>query len=164
MVVPAFFKTIEESGLSVWVRDNPFWAIISIHAIGMALLVGASVVIALRILGAARDLPLAPLHRLYAFIWAGFWVQVVSGVLLVIGYPTKSLTNLDFYLKLVLIAAGMVVMHLLRKRVFSDPAMSEADMMLRGRTLAICSLLLWLSVVTSARLLAYTYTHVSYPY
>jgi hypothetical protein len=164
MAIPEIFKTIEESGLGLWVRDNPFWAILSVHAIGMALLVGASIVIALRVLGAAPDLPLAPLRRLYPLIWAGFWIQVVSGVLLLIGYPTKSLTNPDFYLKLVLIAVGMVVMHLLRKRVFSDPALSEADMMIRGRTLAICSLLLWLSVVTSARLLAYTYTYVSYPF
>ena len=163
MAIPEIIGKIEGSGLSTWVRDNPFWAILSVHAVGMALLVGASIVIALRILGAVSDLPLAPLRRLYAVIWLGFWVQLVSGVLLLIGYPTKSLTNLDFYLKLVLIAVGMVVMHLIRKRVFSDPAMSEADMRIRGRTLAICSLLLWLSVVTSARLLAYTYTCVSYP-
>ena len=25
--IPEFFKTIEEAGLSMWVRDNPFWAI-----------------------------------------------------------------------------------------------------------------------------------------
>ena len=147
----------------MWVRDNPFWAIISIHAIGMAAMVGASMVIALRLLGVATDLPLAPLDRLYRFIWGGFWIQVVTGVLLLIGYPTKSLTNWDFYLKIVLIAIGMVVMQLIRKRVFRDPTMSESDMMTRGRALAMWSLLFWLAVVTSARMLAYTYTNITYP-
>ena len=73
MEIPHFFLTIEESGLGNWVRDNPFWAILSIHALGMALLVGASLVIALRLLGFAPDLPLGPLRRLYGFIWIGFW-------------------------------------------------------------------------------------------
>jgi hypothetical protein len=161
--IPHFFLTIEESGLSMWVRDNPFWAILSIHALGMALLVGASLVIALRLLGIPGDLPIAPLKRLYSFIWVGFWIQVVSGMLLLIGYPTKSLTNWDFYIKLVLIVLGMIAMLMLKKRVFTDPGMSEKDMMLRGKALAILSLVFWAGVVTSGRLLAYTYTHVSYP-
>ena len=163
MEVPRFFLTIEESGISMWVRDSPFWAILSIHALGMALLVGASTVIALRILGVVKDLPLSPLRRLYGFIWLGFWIQVISGVLLLIGYPTKSLMNPDFYLKLVLIAVGMVVMVRIRKRVFGDPALTEVEMMANGRTLAMLAILFWLAVVTSGRMLAYTYTYASYP-
>jgi hypothetical protein len=163
MAIPHFFLTIEESGLSNWVRENPFWAILSAHALGMALLVGASLVIALRILGFAPDLPLAPLKRLYPLIWVGFWIQVVTGVLLLVGYPTKSFTNWVFYFKLVVIALGMGAMLMLKKRVFSDPGMSEPDMMAEGKALAICSLVFWLGVVTSARMLAYTYTYISYP-
>jgi len=164
MEIPHFFQTIEESGLSNWVRDNPFWAILTIHALGMAMLVGASTVIDLRLLGIAPNLPIAPLRRLYGVIWAGFWIQVVSGLLLLIGYPTKSFTNFDFYIKLILIAFGMVAMVMLKKRVFSDPNMSEPDMMAKGRSLAIWSLVFWLGAVTSARMLAYTYTYISYPY
>ena len=163
MAIPHFFLTIEESGLSNWVRDNPFWAILSIHALGMAVLVGASTVIALRLLGFAPDLPLAPLRRLYGFIWIGFWIQVVSGTLLLIGYPTKSFTNPNFYIKLILIAFGMIVMQRLRNRVFRDPGMSESDMMIRGKALAIWSLLFWFGVITAGRMLAYTYTYISYP-
>jgi len=164
MEIPHFFQTIEESGISNWVRDNPFWAILTIHALGMAMLVGASTVIDLRLLGIAPNLPIAPLRRLYGVIWAGFWIQVVSGLLLLIGYPTKSFTNFDFYIKLILIAFGMVAMVMLKKRVFSDPNMSEPDMMAKGRSLAIWSLVFWLGAVTSARMLAYTYTYISYPY
>jgi hypothetical protein len=162
--IPVFLKTLEEGSLSLWVRDNPFWMIISIHALGMALMLGAAGVIALRLLGFPRDLPIAPLKRLYTPMWIGFWIQIISGLLLLIGYPTKSLTNLDFYLKIVLIVAGMIVMVMMKKRVFSNEAMSEADMMSRGKGLAVASLVLWLGVVTSARMLAYTYTHVSYPF
>ena len=163
MNVPHFFLTIEESGLSMWVRDNPFWAILSMHALGMAVLVGASMLVALRVLGIPQGLPFAPLKRLYGFIWAGFWIQFVSGMLLLIGYPTKSLTNWDFYIKLIMIIAGMVAMVMLKKRVFTEPALSDTDLRLRGKALAILSLLFWAGVVTSGRMLAYTYTHVSYP-
>jgi hypothetical protein len=158
----SIFKFIEETGLSVWIRESDswfsFWAILSVHAIGMGILVGASVLIGLRILGLAPDLPLAPLKRMYRFIWAGFWIQVASGILLLIGYPTKSLTNPVFYLKLTLIALAVVMMQMLKNRVFVDSSLSEAAMMAKGRVFAILSLVFWVGAVTAGRLLAYTYT------
>jgi hypothetical protein len=167
LALPQFLQTIEATGISSWVRDSPsffgFWFILSVHAIGMALLVGASVVIDLRILGVARDLPLAPLKKLFTVLWAGFWIQFLSGGLLLIAYPTKSLTNIDFYVKIVLIVLALVITQMLKNRVFNDSGLSEADMMAKGRALAVWSLIFWFGVVTTGRLLAYTYTHVTYP-
>ena len=168
MAVPIIFKTIEESGLSSWIRDSPsifaYWFILSFHAIGMGLLVGASVVIDLRLLGVARELPLAPLKGLYRIIWIGFWIQIVSGGLLLIAYPTKALTNPDFYIKLSLIGIAVTVMHMIRKRVFADSTLSDSDMMNKGRALAVWSLVLWAGAVTAGRLLAYTYNYLKYDY
>ena len=158
----SIFKAIEETGLSIWIRESDsvfsFWFILSVHAIGMGILVGASVLIGLRILGFAPDMPIAPLKRFYRFVWAGFWIQVVSGILLLIGYPTKSLTNPLFYVKLTLIGLAMASMQMLRNRVFADSSLSEAAMMAKGRVAAICSLIFWVGAVTAGRLLAYTYT------
>ena len=168
MAVPVIFQTIEESGLSVWIRDSPsifaFWFILSLHAVGMGMLVGASVIIDLRILGVAKDLPIAPLKSLYRIIWSGFWVQVVTGTLLVIGYPTKTFTNPDFYIKIVLIALAVVVMQMMKNRVFGDPSLSEPAMMMKGKALATWSLVLWVGAVTAGRLLAYTYSYIKYDY
>ena len=168
MAVPLIFKTIEESGLSTWIRDSPsifgFWFILSLHAIGMALLVGASLVIDLRLLGVARDLPLAPLKGLYRIIWTGFWIQVASGVLLLIAYPTKALTNPDFYIKLTFIGLAMTVMQMLKRRVFSDSTLSESVMIMKGKALALWSLIFWVGVVTAGRFLAYTYNYLKYDY
>ena len=168
MAVPLIFKTIEESGLSTWIRDSPsifaFWFILSLHAIGMGLLVGASAIIDLRILGVAKDLPLSPLKGLYRIIWIGFAIQVVSGTLLLIAYPTKALTNPDFYLKLTLVALAVVVMQKLKTKVFEDASLSDSTMMMKGRALAMWSLLLWFGVVTSGRMLAYTYVYIKYGY
>jgi hypothetical protein len=168
LAVPLIFKTIEDSGLSTWIRDSPsifaYWFILSFHAIGMGLLVGASVVIDLRILGVARDLPLAPLEGLYRIIWIGFWIQVASGTLLLIAYPTKALTNPDFYIKLTLIGLSVAVMQTIRKRVFSDSDLSDSAMMMKGKALATWSLILWAGAVTAGRLLAYTYNFLKYDY
>ena len=168
MAVPLIFKTIEESGLSTWIRDSPsifaYWFILSLHAIGMGLLVGASVVIDLRILGVARDLPMAPLKGLYKVIWTGFWIQLASGILLLIAYPTKAFTNPDFYIKLTLIGVGVAVMQMIWKRVFSDSDLSDSTMMMKGKTLATWSLVLWAGAVTAGRLLAYTYNFLKYDF
>lgn len=168
MAIPLIFKTIEESGLSSWIRDSPsifaFWFILSLHAIGMGLLVGASVVIDLRLLGVAKDLPLSPMKGLYGIIWTGFWIQVVSGSLLLIAYPTKAFTNPDFYIKLTLIGLAVTVMHKMKKRVFSDPSLSDSAMMLKGKALATWSLVFWAGAVTAGRLLAYTYNFLKYDY
>ena len=168
MAIPMIFQTIEESGLSVWLRDSPsvfaYWFILSLHAVGMGLLVGASVVIDLRILGVVRDLPLAPLKDLYRIIWTGFWIQAASGTLLLIAYPTKALTNPDFYIKLTLIAFAVTAMQVLKKRVFGDSGLSESDMMMKGKALAVWSLVFWVGAVTAGRLLAYTYSYLKYDY
>jgi hypothetical protein len=168
LAVPLIFKTIEESALSVWIRDSPsifaYWFIISLHAVGMGLLVGASVVIALRILGVARDLPVAPLKGLYPVMWAGFWIQIVSGTLLLIAYPTKAFTNVDFYLKLTMIGLAVVFMQKIKKKVFSETGLTDADMMLRGKALAAWTLVFWVGAVTAGRFLAYTYIFLKYDF
>jgi hypothetical protein len=164
---PEILQTIEGTALSTWIRESTslfgFWFILSWHAMGMALLVGASMLIAFRMMGIARDLPVAPLKRLYTPIWVGFWIQLVSGVLLVIGYPTKSFTTLMFYIKLVLIALAMTAMVRLKKRVFDNAGLSEVQMIAQGRTLAVWSLVFWISAVTAGRFIAYTYTYATYP-
>jgi len=168
LAVPLIFKTIEESGISSWIRDSPslfaYWFIISFHAVGMGLVAGASAIISLRILGVAKDLPLAPLKGLYPIIWTGFWIQVISGTLLLIAYPTKAFTNIDFYVKLAMIALAVIMMKRLRTRVFSDDTLSDTAMMLKGRALALWALVFWAGAVTAGRFLAYTYSFLKYDY
>src|SRR5262245_9551261 len=168
LAVPLIFKTIEESGISTWIRDSPsffaYWFILSFHALGMGLLVGASVVIDLRILGVARELPLAPFKGLYGVIWTGFWIQLVSGLLLLIAYPTKAFTNPDFYIKLTFIGLAVAFMQMLKKRVFMDSSSTEAGLAVKGKALAAWSLVFWTGVVTAGRLLAYTYNYLKYDY
>lgn len=194
MIVPLFLKSIEDTSFSTWLREAnsifAFYFILLFHTFGLALLVGANMIVDLRILGVARELPLAPLRRFFPIMWAGFALNVVTGILLVIAYPTKALTNPVFYLKLGLIAAALIVMQKIYHCVFAslDPAaigagppgnaprsvgahaaaantevrLSETAESQRGKTLAKWSLVLWVAAITAGRLLAYTYTYLLY--
>ena len=108
----AFFVWVELSSFSIWMRESPsvfaFPAILTLHTVGLAFLAGPNAAIDLRLLGFAPQLPLEPLKKLFPLMWAGFWLNAVTGTALVIAYPAKALTNPLFYLKLLLIALALV--------------------------------------------------------
>jgi hypothetical protein len=154
LAVPAFLETIERSGLSTWIRESEsayaYYFVLVVHNIGLALLVGTCGVLGARLLGFVPELPFAPLRRFFTFIWIGFWLNVVSGVFLLLAYPTKALTNPLFYVKLVLVAVGVWTL----RRI-------ERDVEVR-RSLALWMLGSWLGVLTAGRALAYTATYILY--
>ena len=126
--------------------------ILIVHAWGMGLLAGSNAALDLRILGFAPRVPLSAMEKFYPVMWFGFIINTISGILLLIGYPTKALTNPVFYLKIGCIAAGMVLMNWLRHRVVrSDKPPSS-----QGKTIAALSLLVWAGAIVAGRLLAYT--------
>jgi hypothetical protein len=88
-----FLSFIESSDLSMWVRGDSMLAfptIITAHTICMGLLAGTSSAIDLRILGVAPGIPLDALRRFYPMMWLALAINAVTGVLMVIGYPTKQ--------------------------------------------------------------------------
>lgn len=152
-----FFTWVEASALSQWIVGSPsllaFPGILCVHAVGMALAVGVSVAFDLRVLGVTRGMPLAEMRRFLPVLWVGFWLNLASGVLLLIGYPTKALTNPVFYLKLALIAVAMVLMVKL-SRADDVPATLQ-------RRMAMLSLFCWAAAIFAGRFLAYTYTRLT---
>jgi hypothetical protein len=164
---PAFLQVIENTAFSTWLRESEspfaFYFSLLFHTFGLALLVGANAVVDLRLLGVARAIPLAPLKRLFRIMWIGFAMNAATGILLVLAYPTKSLTNPDFYIKLALIGLAIWVMQKLNRHVFQDSSLSEAEMIAKGATLAKFSIFLWFGAITAGRLLAYTYKYLTFP-
>ena len=167
MVLPLFLRSIEASGFSVWLRESPsllaYPAILAAHTIGLAFLAGPSVAIDLRILGVASRLPLAPLERFFRLMWLGFCVNAVSGVVLLIAYPTKAVTDPVFYVKLGFIALAVVYMQLIRNRVFRDLPSAEGLVATKGRFLAVASLFCWAGAITAGKFMEYTYHYLVYP-
>jgi hypothetical protein len=140
----SFLGEIEATGFSTWIRESSaiyaFPGILVVHTVGMALAAGSAAAIGLRLLGVAQQIPLNSLHALVRVAWIGFALNIVSGVLLLIAYPTKALTNPIFYLKLLAIAATIVV--------------------IRRRQFPVALLLLTAAMIVTGRLLPYTYRHM----
>lgn len=157
------FAWIEATAFSTWLRESPsIWVfpfVLILHTVGLAFLVGANVAIAVRILGLAPAVPLRALVRYHRVMWIGFWINAVSGILLLIAYPTKALTNPLFYVKLLLIAVALWLAGVIRARI-PDAQMPEAPAPVHLRRLAIASLACWALGITAGRLLAYTYTRL----
>lgn len=166
MATPLFLDAIEKSSLSTWLRESSspfgFYFILAVHTIGLAMLVGPNAAVDLRLLGIGRDIPLAPLKNWFKIMWLGFVINTASGIFLLLAYPTKAVTNIDFYLKLTLIGFAVWVMQKIKRQVFGDLSLSESVMEARGKALAAWSLILWMGAITAGRLLAYTYTYIMY--
>jgi hypothetical protein len=108
----SWFISIEESPLSVWVREEPsLWGfpfILYLHTLGLAMLAGLSVGLDFWLLMLATRVPRVSVAGLYRVMWIGFGVNAVSGVLLLSAYPAKALTNLVFYAKMLMIVLALV--------------------------------------------------------
>jgi hypothetical protein len=164
----AFFLWLEATALSTWVRESTsvfaFPAILSVHAIGMGLAAGVNVAMAVRLLGFAPNVPLHEMRRFAPVMWTGFWLNTASGLLLLLGYPTKALTNPVFYMKISLIGIGMWLYVQMRSRLEeadphhtpADSPLTSADLKVRPTFIALASLASWAGAVTTGRLLAYT--------
>ena len=155
-----FLGWLESSSFSTWARESTsvlaYPAFLSVHAIGMALAAGVNAAIALHLLGVGPGIPTRELRRFVNVVWFGFAINAVSGVVLLIAYPTKALTNPVFYLKLALIAAGMTIFTFFNSRLFrAEPDSGRPLASLRF--LAIASLVSWAGAIVAGRLLAYTY-------
>ena len=157
------FIWIESTALNRWLVESPsvfaFPFVLALHTIGLALLVGLNAALDFRILGVAPQIPVAAFTRFLPIMWAGFWLNAVTGVLLLIAYPTKALTNPVFYLKLVLIGVATAILLAVRRRLLSErmPASRPG----RVKLLAVASLVCWAGAIIAGRLLAYTYDRLT---
>jgi len=160
-----FFIWLETSTLSMWVRGETGWHMafpitIVFHALGMGFLVGVALAINARVLGIAQGIPLTLMQRFLPVALLALIVNAISGILLLIGYPTKALTNPVFYIKLACIALALWNLKWFSRHVLIGPVYDSGPLPRRFRQLAIASSLLWAAAIIAGRLLAYTYNHL----
>ena len=156
-----FFTWLEDSSFSTWLKESqspwPFDVFcLSFHAIGMAFVVGVSSAVALRILGFAPDLPLAPMKKFFPLMYGGFWLNALSGAGLLTAYPVNAVTNPGFFIKMGGVALALVCIREIRRQVFGDPkCLGTAPVPQKGKILAGLLLFTWLGTITAGRLMAY---------
>jgi hypothetical protein len=154
-----FLRAIELSGFSTWVRDsNSIWGyptVLFLHTLGLAFVVGTSLTISIRILGAGSEVPIKPLDKLFPILWAGFFVNAVSGTILLAIDATYKLSSPIFWVKMACIALAVLTVQMTRNRVFRDRDAGQARPTRGAAFLAACSIALWMGAIIAGRLQAY---------
>ena len=154
-----FLNKIEQTQFSIWIREsNSIWAfpmLLFVHTLGMSVVAGLNAMIDLVLLGLWPKTAIKPLERLYPLMWTGFWVNAVTGTILLYGDAVSKLTNPDFYVKMGFVFAGMWVLYVMHKKVFADPQLDIAPVSGTAKRLAWASLICWFGAITAGRLLAY---------
>lgn len=153
-------EAIENSAYATWVRESPsifaYTTILSLHAIGLAIIVGINYLIALRLLGFVSAIPLQPLRKLFPWMYLGFTINLFSGASLLAANLTNDLGNWLFICKLIFIALAMINLELTRINVFDRPGTVAADGLPKhARLFALSALVLWGLAMIAGRLTAY---------
>jgi len=149
-------QRLQDSAFCMWVvGSDSLWSyptILTLHTVGLAIIVGAAFVIDLRMLGVGADVPLPLMRTVFRFFWAGFIINLASGVILFAVDAVHKATQPVFFVKLALICAAIVVTARIRRRGFAP---GDATPPTTIRPLAIASLTLWAGAIVAGRLMAY---------
>jgi len=153
-----FLHALQNSAFSAWVvGSDSIWAypmILTMHTVGLGIVVGAAVIVDLRLLGVGPGIPFEEVKRVFPIFWVGFFINLVSGVMLFVSEAEDKAAQPVFLVKLLLIAIGVVVTARIRSRLFgggSPPRRAAST----GRTLALTSLVVWGGAIVAGRLMAY---------
>ena len=146
-------QTIQTTG---WIIP----ALQTIHILSVAVVFSSAILVDLRICRLLeRDVPLPEVvRRFLPAIWPVLLILLITGSLLIIGEPRRSLLNSTFYLKMALLAAAIVLTAGLQRSISSSPNFWDRDRTRRiaGQFAATVSILVWCSILFAGRWIAYT--------
>jgi len=148
------------TAVGAWVR-NSAWAfpfLQSWHFIGMTMLLGVVGAIDLRVLGVARAVPLAPLHRFLPLAFIGFFINLITGICFFCHDPYVYAFNISFRIKMLLIIIAGLNALWFRLGVFLDlerwgPGIEASRL---AKVISAVSIIIWLAVITAGRYIAFT--------
>lgn len=131
----------------------------SIHILAVAVVIASGLMIALRAWDrAGRDQSPADIARRFLpCIWWALVVLLATGLVMIVGEPTRALTNWVFQLKMLLIVAAIAGTAVYQQRTASPAAGGAAAGPGSGQeaTAAALALLLWIGIIFAGRWIAY---------
>src|SRR5579872_1654675 len=152
---------LEQTTIGAAVR-NSLWlfpVIETVHIFGIILLVGGTSILDLRLMGLTfREEPVTKLaKRFLPWAWAGFIIQVVTGVLMFASEATKMYINTAFQIKMLMIVAAGVNAFVFHSLAYQSVGKWEKDPVapLSARIAGLISILFWFGIVAAGRWIAY---------
>ena len=148
---------------STWIHDLvlgyawTFPTLEALHFLGLCLLMGALLIMDLRLIGFQRIIPLSAVHSLMPVAIIGFALNLVTGVGFLFSDPGMYFLNSAFQLKLALIMlAGLnFLLYYVKVEPLLANESSIAAMPSIAKAIGAASLVLWFGVLILGRLLPY---------
>lgn len=138
---------------SVWA-----WPVLeSLHFMGMSVLIGTIGLFDLRLLGFARGIPYAALHRLIPLGIGAYTLNILTGLCFLSGTPDQYLWNPAFRFKVAFMAVAGLNVVFFYTRVFRRLQRLSPDSPppFGARVAGAVSLTMWLGVMSAGRLLTF---------
>lgn len=154
------FEALENSAVALWVGESlygyPF--MLSLHAVGLAIVVGIFVMRDLRLLGCFSGISYESIDGLKKLAWTGFLINAISGCFLFTSQATTFIHSTPFLLKISMIFLAAICAAIIQNRMRDDAsAWDSSGTAAVGsvKAIAAVSLALWVGAIISGRLVAY---------
>lgn len=159
--VGSFINWVVSTPLSLYIQSH-LWvipALQTIHILCVAIVFSAAALLDLKLLGfiAPEQTLTAMVQRYLPAAWVCVVILAVTGSLLIIAEPARSLLALPFQLKMLMLVAVIVITVVFQRTVALNagrwdaaPARSSA-----ATLTAVASLALWLGIIVAGRWIAY---------
>jgi hypothetical protein len=157
-----FAKWLSTTFLSVLIQRHNSWVIPTIqtiHIVGIGVVLGSVFMIDLRVLGwAGMDQTLRQTTtRFGPWLTAALYVQLATGVLMVIGEPVRELVTFSFWLKMFFVAVSTLIAAIFQITLRNHEQKWEETLVNRRsiKCLAVLTFLIWVCIIILGRLIAY---------
>jgi len=155
----AFLEWLQRLPFSVWMNESSsLWAFpmfLFMHTLGMSVVAGGSAAIDLALLGLWPGGSLKSLRNVFPVLTVGFAVNAMTGISIFMKDAATYGINPDFYVKLLFVVAGMVLLVVIRRRVFDNAEIDVTPVSGSSKALAWASLACWTGAIIAGRLIAY---------
>ena len=162
MSIQQLLEWLEATPVGVLIKESPwgFPIIVAVHIFGITLSVGMLVWFDLRLLGVSMTGYRASViyRRLMPWMFTGFTIMFITGLMLVTAYATAAYGNLYFRIKvsaMVLAAVNALVYHRYTERRIRE--WDDASPPPTGARFAgLVSICVWAVVIMAGRMMSYT--------
>ena len=159
MFFQAFEAWIDGTSLSLLIKSVA-WIIPvvqSVHILAIAVVMASTLLVNLGLTGVLQspgpEISTAA-GRYLGRVWVSLVILAVSGLLLIIGEPQRTLPNPVFWTKMILLAIVIAMTLVTSRQAVRGASMSLPPALLKG--FAWISIILWVAIICCGRWIAYS--------
>jgi len=153
-----FLSHLEASAFSEWVLISMlgFPTLIALHSVGMAVAVGLSFMVTLRLNQVFTGFEVQLIPRLLGIAVWGFSLNFITGLALFISRAPQYIDSYIFLIKMLLVAISAIILFWLKRHLQLTKLTTEVSVADRiARNMSLVSTVTWFGAVIAGRLIAY---------